>query len=157
MWRSITALVVCLVPGIAAADLFGGPSNYDACVAERMKGLERIMFNTVSKSCEREFEVKLAPRDKKLVDVDWVNTTETSVEVNIQKNDSDFLITMVVLAFSKKPCEDSEGGDYEIIREVDFKHWMPGRDAKTDATIKFVDTSTVSCFITKEVYGKRYK
>ncbi len=157
MWRFIATLLVCLAPSIAIADLFGGPSNYEACVAERMQGLELKLFDTVRRSCEREFEVKLVPRDKRLVDVGWTNTTETSVEVNIQKNDSDFLVTKVVLAFSKKSCEESEGSDYEITREVDFTHWMPGSDPKTDAAIKFVDASTVRCFITKDVYGKRYK
>ena len=47
-----------IFPSNVLGGLFGGPSNFYECIVERMKGQKKFMYQTVKKSCEREFESK---------------------------------------------------------------------------------------------------
>jgi len=135
--------------------IFGGPSNYDECMVERMKGQERYMYSTVRKSCEREFEVKL--QKKYLVDLNWVDTASSGVVVSIAKNNSEYEVTKAILIFSMKSCEESKDADFKIQAEAVFSSWIPGKSAGEKADVKLESAYSVKCFRTKEVYGKRIK
>lgn len=151
----VLSVISILFPGSVMAGLFGGPSNYDECMVERMKGQERYMYSTVKKSCEREFEVKV--EKKYLVDLDWTDTTSSGVIVSIGKNDSEFEVTRAALIFSKKSCEESKDTDFNVQGEANFSSWIPGKSSATKTEVKLDNSYSVKCFRTVEVYGRRIK
>lgn len=153
--RLMSFAFLFIAPKLAIAGLFGGPSNYDECVVDRMKGQEKFMYGAVRRSCEREFEVKLD--DISSVKLNWTNTTSDGIEVSIGRNDSAYELTKALLMFSKKSCDESKDADFNIRAEAVFRSWMPGKSPNEKAMTKMESPHSVQCFRTLEVYGKRVK
>lgn len=138
----------------ALADFFG-PSNYDECVAENMRGQERIMLNTVRRVCQRDFETKVGSNLE--LNFAWYHNSK-GMEIQIIRNKSDFEVTRAVFLFSTKACEDWKGNDgteYKI--EANYASWIPGAKPKTSVVLKHPAYKSFKCWRTVEVYGKRIK
>jgi len=145
------------IPNISVSGILGGPDNYDACIVDRMKGMDKTVIYTVQKSCEREFEVILKPDQKKLIHIAWSTSSSKEIGVEIDKNESDFKVTKATLAFSKTECGNTKDEDFSHIVDVDFSDWIPGRGPKTNTSIKFDNPHEFKCLRTKDLYGKRYR
>lgn len=144
------ALLIC--SGAANSGLLG-PSSFEDCVLDKMKGQQPTMRPTAARACEREFE---RPVDVGLVHFAWT----APGTVSIDKNDSDFAITRAVFSFSRVACESAKDSDYSIRAEVRFAGWIPSSAPKTSGAFTFaeeVDPSALRCMRTEEVYGKRVR
>ena len=155
----ILALVSILtgLPGPVFADLFWGPDNFDDCFVERMKGQDRSMGMVVRRACEREFEVELNSEARKLVNIEWTESTSDSATFTVGQNDSDFKIYRAILRFSEVECGEAKDDDFNITGTVDFSSWRPHTDPRLQATIKLANSSKLKCMRTKVLIGKRFK
>jgi hypothetical protein len=142
------------------AGLFGGPDNYDECIVDKMKGVDlktwhRFAREPAERACQRKFESKL--ENNSLIDIDWSDTTDDGVVVNISENNSDFEITKAILKFSEKGCDASVDADFNIQAEAIFSSWIPGKGSAIETVVELSFPRNVHCFRTREVYGKRIK
>lgn len=150
--RVIAALVLLIVSGSVSSGVFG-PSNFEECVLDKMKGQLPAMRPTASKACERDFERAV---DISLVEFAWA----AEGTVNIRKNQSDFAITRAVFSFSHVACDRAKENDYSTRAEVTFAGWVPGMAPKTSGSFAFAEPTnpaTLQCMRTDEVYGKRIR
>lgn len=71
MYRFLFTIAIALVPAISTAGLFG-PSNYDECVLENMKGVSSdTAAKLVANSCRAKFEKKEPAKPKGPCKIYW--------------------------------------------------------------------------------------
>ena len=151
----IVSLAFLILSGPAKADLFGGPDNFDECVADKMKGQIASMIYTVRRACERKFETELQADQRKLIDIGWSDSTKSNVSVFVEENDSDFVVTRVLLTFSKAECGQAKSEEFDVKVEADFSGWVPGSDPKITTKASVDNATSLKCMRTKSVFGKR--
>ena len=138
MYRTYLVLILISLSLPSHAQL-GGPSNFDDCVAERLKEYQnpREVVWLVQKACQREFEV---PVDPEKISVKWTGRDKSyfgriKVEVTIDKNTSDFEITKAELEFSEEECANADANSFDIKAIADFTGWAPWAGASPTATV----------------------
>ncbi|GAB6111556.1 hypothetical protein [Desulfomicrobium salsuginis] len=162
---------------VATAGWFG-PSNFDECVIEGMKGQDKSMVRLVAKMCEKKF-----PFEKKLsfdylghIKYEWIPRQE-SISFEIKENSGDYIVTKIMASFTTEECEGNKSnnlenatikiGDLEL-SYADFQAGFP-EVPKRDIvkTIPITRDSTGSfqiqnghhfrCMRIQEIYGKYRK
>ena len=129
-----------------------GPTNFDECVIEDMKGQVEEMRYVVFRSCEKKFpyEKRLNNDYKELnMEYSWIGDGD-SIEISIDENTGDYIITKLRVKFSKKTCIKADGlygfeTDLEKIVRLDG-----GRFAKINAK----NADSFNCMRIEEIYGK---
>lgn len=149
----LCALVVGVWSEPVRAQWFGGPSNYNECMVEGMKGQDRSMSRQVHLACERKFEVELRDALLASIDISW-NTTQSSLIYSVTKNDTDYAITRIIAAFSESPC-DKPQREFKDLYEFNFQGWIPGADPKTEKEIEVSGAGRYRCSMKQRVFGIR--
>jgi hypothetical protein len=98
-----------------------GPSNYDECVLEKMKGQKGYMLPTVRSACEKDF-----PYEKNITNfynkirTNWYDDLGVII-FKIEENFSDYRITRCVAIFSENTCEEnSNNSNYALKANLMF-------------------------------------
>lgn len=105
--RGVLAFALALLSGAAHAGLFG-PSNYEECVLDSMKGVTSdVAARAIMRSCQEKFPVK-RPSDT-LVPAHVINQLDGRAgmrygffEGNIYNGNRDWTITQVTIALETK-------------------------------------------------------
>lgn len=101
-----------------------GPSNFDECMAENIKGMEEgILY--ARRACQRKFEaqIPLHERNLKKGDIIWEYVDENTIKLKINNNPSpDYIITKIKYAFTAVDCKDRHlfPEDFEIVEVFEF-------------------------------------
>jgi hypothetical protein len=133
-----TVRLFLLVPVAFVVLLFGssfaqagwfGPSNYDECVLERMKGQAPNLISTARSACIQAF-----PQERVLVEGTdykkgqlkhtWCDTSQNSITICIDENNTNYKFTKLVIKPVKIPCENVTYGSIED--EIEVKSPMFG-------------------------------
>jgi hypothetical protein len=113
--NQILAITLCSLaclgyPNRSANAGWFGPSNYEECVLEKMKGQSSYMLATAQNACRLKFppepreptEVSL---DKRQIQFNWCIDDQTMKQICIVDEPNNYEITNVVLSISvKNPC-----------------------------------------------------
>lgn len=134
-WAAILAVTTVCYPAVALAGLFG-PSNYDECILENMRGVgSDIAARVVARACRSQFPVNL-PVEATLLPTHLVKTMQPqyqqdgkALSVTIKNGNSDWIVTNVILKiiFHTEPNRvPTEGGRFAnvvwdpVTRELDI-------------------------------------
>jgi hypothetical protein len=79
-----------------------GPSNYEECVLEKMKGQQGYMLKTAQDACQAKFkdESKEVLLDQRLIQANWCLDEQTKKEICIVDKPNNYEITSVKLFYS---------------------------------------------------------
>lgn len=107
---AVTIVLVLLDVHSAQAGLFG-PSNFDECVLDKMKGQSPNMLATARSACyekfPQEFRLNEGTHYKKgQLKHSWCATTDSSITICIDENKTKYKFTKVIIKPSKEPCEN---------------------------------------------------
>jgi len=88
-----------------------GPSSYDECMIEEMKGQDITMYRHAHKHCLKEFEEKISYKQGEL-EYKWRRGKYDLLYFTITKNLTGHHITKVLIETSDKDCSISKDSDY---------------------------------------------
>lgn len=105
MKATIAWLACCLVGGAAHGGILG-PSNYEECVLEKMKGQQQYMLSTAREACQKAFPDKSTEGelDNELIKYDWCNSSSTLQTICIRDQPKNYKITRVDAIFFTEDC-----------------------------------------------------
>lgn len=162
---------------VATAGWFG-PSNFDECVIEGMKGQDKSMVRLVAKMCEKKF-----PFEKQLgfdylgnIKYEWIPRQE-SILFKIKENSGDYIVTKIIAKFTTEECDGKKNSNIENatikLAGIEFSYAeiksmfpeVPKRDIvktipiSSDSTGSFQiqDGHHFQCMRIQEIYGKYRK
>jgi hypothetical protein len=113
--NQILAITLCSLaclgyPNRSAKAAWFGPSNYEECVLEKMKGQSSYMLATAQNACRLKFppeprETTEVPLDKRQIQFNWCIDAQTIKQICIVDKPNNYEIRKVVLSVSaKNPC-----------------------------------------------------
>ena len=101
-------LPVLLLAAASAANAWGifGPSNYEECVVEKMKGQDKSMVWRVEEACEVKFpfEREIDLRNSDNFKWSWEQRGTGNVAIKIERNDTVWTITRAKLLVFEGDC-----------------------------------------------------
>lgn len=112
-----------LLSGNTYAGLFG-PSNYEDCVLDKMKGQAPNLVSLVVQACKRQFpteETLIVGENYKKGQLvsKWSETTSDTISFNVERNDTAYKLTRAEAQFWKLGCDQTRGeADIEVSAEA---------------------------------------
>jgi hypothetical protein len=158
---SVSAFLLASSSAAAVAGLFG-PSNFEECMVEKMKGQSESMLGIVHQLCREKFPVKEPKRTKvhpRANDLEYTwhqSSLKTSpfepakpyVAIKITRNSTGYLLTNFVGKFSEKDCSASTDADFKYSISFDF--------LISESASAYNDTGrTFKCVRLTEFYGHK--
>lgn len=107
---TIVSCIVLLLLVIGSTPSYGwspfGPSNYQECVVEKMKGQDRSIIWRVEDACEIAFpyETEVSVKDENYLSWAWELRGSSRVALLITKNETVYKITRAKLLFFEGEC-----------------------------------------------------
>ncbi|MCW8964879.1 MAG: hypothetical protein OQL16_13870, partial [Gammaproteobacteria bacterium] len=89
------------------------------------------------------------------IDISWIKRGGEKITIKIESNQSNFKVTKARIAFSRKSCDESKDGDFNIFATAIFDTIVPGIGSDKEATIKISNAAYFKCQRTINIYGKR--
>ncbi len=131
-----------------------GPSNFDECMVEQAKELEKGSAY-IERVCQRKFEFDIPSYEAnaKNIPIAWELVDDKKLSFIITSNPTDYEITKIKFAFSKKDCDSSKQLDFNIIEIVHFNPSALMGDKNT-TTIELDDAAIIKCRKTLQYYGR---
>jgi len=111
------SFIMLFLPTAAFAGFFG-PSNFDECMVDKMKGQDPIMYSNVQKLCINKFEREL-PNYASKIKYEW-GLGLFGLNITIKENRGKYGLTKLYARFSEKPCKRSIEKDYSEEIKFDF-------------------------------------
>ena len=110
MQKRVFAAVLAILSTAGLQGCFG-PSNYEECMLERMKGQTSGMLYVADKACKRQFKV---PFSIGVAGVKWEFLTGflTDGEIKILEAPDEYEVTTARFAFSEKKCAGITEADF---------------------------------------------
>jgi hypothetical protein len=101
----LIAFFIALMPMFANAGLFG-PSNFEECVLDRMKGQDKSMMWVARDACTKAFPDKPTERylDHTKIKDEWCESTRTKQVICIKDKPKNFKITKIEADFYTDAC-----------------------------------------------------
>jgi len=92
---------------ISHAGLFG-PSNFEECVLDRMKGQDRSMLYVAKQACTKAFPDKPMERylDDENIESTWCESTKSKQVICVTKQPKNYKITEIEANFYVDKCEN---------------------------------------------------
>jgi hypothetical protein len=120
--KAIGLTFIVLHSPITAAGLFG-PSNFEECVLENMKGQDRALYATAKAACLKAFppEVVIA-RDR--LKFTWCKSEYDSASVCLEQKPANVTITKVEAVFSEDDCDDAKQQGKPSVVASSEKPWF---------------------------------
>ncbi len=120
-----------------------GPSNYEDCVLDKMKGQNKTMISVARKVCEKRF-----PYEKELyfygrnLEFNW-GYYKSRMYLIIEKNYGEYTITRCRVNLSKKPCNETTDSDYILKKTFVFSSGNKASVSIEDADYKCMSLDTI--------------
>lgn len=111
----------------ASASLFG-PDNFEECVLEKMKGQNSNLLKTAKDACRKAFPREIYLKEgvnytKGEFEASWCNTTNNTITICIDKNNTNYKITSVGVMLSMKTCEETTQTDWISFADVNAPYY----------------------------------
>lgn len=92
-----------------------GPSNYDECVLDKMKGQDKFMIHTARAACDKLFPEKPIEKILQGVAYEWLSAKDNEYTLVIKEGQNYYSITAVDAIFFEKSCEEKQDeSGYEV-------------------------------------------
>lgn len=150
----MTAVInVILLFGMSPAQAgWFGPSNFDDCVLEKMRGQAPNMIGVARSACRAQFPEEILLQEgihykKGQIKNSWYNTSKDTITISIDENKTDYKVTRVVIKPMKEPCDSP---NLRVDDEVEAKSPMFGSKYVADVP----DASVIKCAVI-EIWGKK--
>ena len=127
MWRSrlslgrfvlVAALMFLSLCSMSAHTSWLGYDSYEDCMLGKMKGQDRSMYGAADKECKRLLRVEFEIPESS---IKWHFSKEDGPETKITIEDSkNYEITSGVFRFSRKPCSETRGEDFDPPASIKF-------------------------------------
>ncbi|MBU0769350.1 MAG: hypothetical protein KJ687_09695 [Proteobacteria bacterium] len=153
MFSIVAIIVVIFVSGASSVQAgWFGPSNFDDCVLEKMKGQTPNMIGVARSACRSQFPEEILLKEgihykKGQLKSSWYDTSQDTITIRIDENKTDYKVTRVVIKPMKEPCDSP---NLRVDDEVEAKSPMFGSKYVADVP----DASVIKCAII-EIWGKK--
>lgn len=97
------------------AGLFG-PSNFEECVLDKMKGQDRSMIYVAREACAKAFPDLEQSLDDESIKSTWCESTKTKQVICVTEQPKNYKITKIEANFYTDKCENIQGKKPVIIR-----------------------------------------
>ncbi len=155
------ACLFSMMPVLVVIFLFGassvqagwlGPSNFDECVLEKMKGQAPNMIGVARSACRARFPEEILLNEgihykKGQLKSSWTYRSRDTITILIDENKTDYKVTRVVIKPMKEPCDSP---NLRIDDEVEAKSPMFGSEYVADVP----DARVIKCAII-DIWGKK--
>lgn len=99
------ALFMCYSP-VTVAGLFG-PSNFEECVLDKMKGQDRVLYQTARAACLKAFPPEVVI-DRDRLKFKWCKSDYESESVCLEQKPGSVTITKVEAVFFEDECDTKQ-------------------------------------------------
>ena len=150
--KKILTLVLLIIffPIFLEAGWFSKPKNFEECVLEKMKGQDRSMRHYAIKACKKLFPIEeeinyIYQQD---IEIAWSGVSSSSIELTIEKNDSNYRISKCKASFSIKKCDDvKDFKDYTLTKTFIFEK------GEKKSSIKINNANQYECMRKLSLWG----
>lgn len=163
--RTLVFLQIIMLPWVTVAGLFG-PSNFEECMVEKMRGQPSNMYGDVYQLCKKRFPIKEPKKSRVHPKTDelqytWHQSALTTsifepskayIAIKITRNKTGYKLTDFVGTFSEKECA--------VSADTDFKYTVPFEVSELSLTPNEESASahnetgrTYKCVRLTEFYG----
>lgn len=153
LFSMMAVLVVIFLFGASSVQAgWLGPSNFDECVLEKMKGQAPNMIGVARSACQLKFPVEVLLQEgihykKGQIKNSWYKTSKDTITISIDENKTDYKVTRVVIKPMKELCDSP---NLRVDDEVEAKSPMFGSKYVADVP----DTNVINCAII-DIWGKK--
>lgn len=120
---------------ITVAGLFG-PSNFEDCVLEKMKGQDRALYPTARAACLKAFPAEAAI-DRDRLKFTWCKSDYESESVCLEHKPANLTITKVEAVFFEEECDANQQSKPRVRTTAEkpwfgstYKFTLPGGNRK---------------------------